>query len=75
MIGRLTRKERQLVALMATGKSTKAIAAELGTCSRAVELRRRRVMVKLGFNSSLELLRFAILAWQGRNQTLNFAEL
>ena len=44
-------------------KSTKAIASELGVCPRAVELRRRGVMNKLGLKSSLELLRFAMLAW------------
>jgi FixJ family two-component response regulator len=60
----LTHKERQLVSLIATLKSTKAIAAELGVCSRAIELRRRGAMSKLGLKSSLELLRFAILAWQ-----------
>ena len=58
-IARLTRKERQLVSLVASAKSTKAIASELGICSRAVELRRRGVMDKLGLKSSLELLRFA----------------
>ncbi len=60
----LTRKERQLVGLVAAAKSTKAIASELNICARAVELRRRGVMDKLGLNSSLELLRFAIVACQ-----------
>src|SRR5208283_4895912 len=36
----LTCKERQLVNLVASAKSTKAIAAELSICSRSVELRR-----------------------------------
>ena len=63
-IALLTRKERQLVGLVACAKSTKAIAAELSICNRAVELRRCAVMDKLGLNSSLELIRFAVLACQ-----------
>ncbi len=70
----LTRKERQLVSLVASAKSTKAIAAELRICSRAVELRRRGVMDKLGLKSSLELLRFCILAWQECRHSLGSAE-
>jgi FixJ family two-component response regulator len=73
-IARLTRKERQLVSLIASAKSTKTIAAELRICSRAVELRRRGVMDKLGMTSSLELLRFAILAWQEYSHYLDSAD-
>jgi len=71
----LTRKERQLVILVASAKSTQAIASELSICSRAVELRRRGVMEKLGLKSSLELLSFALLACQECSNYLNFAEL
>jgi FixJ family two-component response regulator len=74
-IAMLTRKERQLVSLVATAKSTKAIAVELVLCCRAVELRRRGVMGKLGLKSSLELLRFAMLAWQECSDYLNPVEL
>jgi two-component system response regulator DctR len=74
-IALLTSKERQLVSLVACAKSTKAIASELGICSRAVELRRRGVMDKLGLKSSLELLRFAMLAWQEFSHDVDFAEL
>jgi FixJ family two-component response regulator len=73
-IAKLTYKERQLVSLVASAKSTKAIASELRICSRAVELRRRGVMQKLGMKSSLELLRFAILAWQDCTSALEMAE-
>jgi len=59
---RLTEKERELVSLVATARSTKSIASVLDICPRAVELRRRRVMEKLGLLSSLELLRYAVLA-------------
>ena len=74
-IARLTRKERHLISLAAAAQSTKAIAAELGICSRAVELRRRGVMGKLGLKSSLELLKFAILAWHVCGDDLDSAEL
>jgi len=73
-IAMLTRKERELVSLVAAAKSTKAMAAELDICSRAVELRRRAVMDKLGFKSSVELLRFAMLAWQEFSYFLESAE-
>ncbi len=61
-IATLTRKERQLLGLLATASSTKAMSAELSIGARAVELRRRGVMEKLGVDSSLELMRFALLA-------------
>jgi len=69
-IALLTQKERQLVSLVASAKPTKTIAAELNICSRAVELRRRGIMKKLGLKTSLELLRFAVLAWPEFNQDI-----
>jgi len=63
-IASLTRKERQLLGLLATTSSTKAMSAELSIGARAVELRRRGVMDKLGLESSLDLMRFALLARQ-----------
>jgi FixJ family two-component response regulator len=71
----LTRKERQLVGLLASAKSTRAIAAELSICSRAVELRRRGIMDKLGLKSSFELLKFALLVWHEWRHCLDAAEL
>ena len=63
-IAMLTNKERRFVGLLAEARSTKAIASHLSISSRAVELRRRSVMDKLGFTSTIELLRFALLAQQ-----------
>ncbi len=60
----LTLKERRFVGLLAEARSTKAIASHLSISSRTVELRRRSVMDKLGFDSSVELLRFALVARQ-----------
>ena len=66
-IAMLTAKERQLLGLIANGRSIKAIASELNICARAAELRRRGIMDKLGLKSSFELLRYAMLAWQECN--------
>jgi two-component system response regulator DctR len=61
-IAMLTYKERRLVCLLATAPSNKSISEELSICARAVELRRRAVMEKLGLESPMELVRFALLA-------------
>jgi len=74
-IAMLTRKERQLVSLMAHAKSTKAIASKLNICSRTVELRRRGIMDKLGVNSFRELIKFAVLSWREFSHYLDSADL
>jgi FixJ family two-component response regulator len=61
-VAALTQKERQVVQLLAEGKSIKAMARSLDLCVRAVELRRRGLMEKLDLHSPLELMRFSILA-------------
>ena len=61
-IATLTHKERKLVRLLATATSNKSISEELSICARAVELRRRAVMEKLGLESPMELVRFALVA-------------
>jgi FixJ family two-component response regulator len=58
----LTRKERQVLELIAQGYSGKAVAAALELSVRAIELRRNRLMNKLGVRTSLELMRFAVIA-------------
>ena len=58
----LTRKERQVLELIGQGRSSKAMAAELELSVRAIELRRNGLMKKLGLHSSLELMRFAVIA-------------
>ncbi len=59
-VASLTAKERHVLELIGRGKSVKAIAAELGLCLRAIELRRSSLMKKLGVCSSMELMRFAV---------------
>ena len=58
----LSGKERQVLRLVAEGKSTKAMAVNVDVSVRAVELRRRSLMEKLDLKSRMDLIRFAILA-------------
>ncbi len=58
----LTCKERHFVGLLAESTSMKSIASKLSISSRAVEVRRRNVMVKLALRTTMELLRFALVA-------------
>jgi FixJ family two-component response regulator len=58
----LTAKERDVLRLIADGKSNQQIAAELHLGLRTVELRRANLIKKLSLKSPLELLHFALLA-------------
>ena len=49
----LTCKERHFVGLLAEAPSMKSIASKLSISSRAVEVRRRNVMTKLGLGTSM----------------------
>ena len=57
---RLTARERQVVRLAAEGKSNGAIAALLGIGVRTVETHRTKAMQKLGLESLVELVRYAV---------------
>jgi DNA-binding NarL/FixJ family response regulator len=57
---RLTPREIEVVRLLAEGKTNKQIAAALQIAVRTVETHRAKVMFKLGFHSSSELVRYAI---------------
>ncbi len=59
-VASLTAKEHQVLELIGRGKSVKAIAAELDLCLRAIELRRKSLMKKLGVVTSMELMRLAV---------------
>jgi two-component system, NarL family, response regulator NreC len=56
----LSRRERQILELVATGQSSSQIALELNICSRSVSNCRRRLMRKLGMASVAELTKYAI---------------
>jgi diguanylate cyclase (GGDEF)-like protein/PAS domain S-box-containing protein len=56
----LTHREREILKLIAEGKSSKEVAAILGTSATTVEGQRATLMQKLGFHSIAELVRYAI---------------
>jgi DNA-binding NarL/FixJ family response regulator len=56
----LSRRELQVLQLVATGKSLKEIAAELHLSERTVATYRSRLTEKLGVTSSVELARYAL---------------
>jgi len=55
----LTRRERQVFALVVTGMLNKQIAAELGVVEKTVKVHRARVMDKMRAGSVAELVRLA----------------
>ncbi len=56
----LTEREREVVQLIAEGKSTKEIAAILKISVKTVETYRQRTMDKLNINNIADLIKFAI---------------
>ena len=59
-LGRMTSRERQVVQLVAEGKSTKQVAALLGITPKTAEFHRARVMKKLNVHDVAGLVRYAI---------------
>lgn len=58
--GGLTPREREVVALIAAGKTTREIAAALGISLKTVETHRQRLMQKLGFHKAAEIVHYAV---------------
>jgi two-component system response regulator NreC len=58
--GRLTSRERQVVQLVAEGKSTKEVAALLGITAKTAEFHRARAMQKLDVHDVASLVRYAL---------------
>lgn len=56
----LTTRERQVIQLLAEGKTTKQIALQLHVSPKTVDSNRRQVMKKLGISSVAELTKYAI---------------
>jgi len=56
----LTGREREVLQLVAEGKSTKEIALELHVSTKTIEANRRQIMDKLGVNSVAELTKYAV---------------
>ena len=56
-VARLTAREREVMSLVADGKSSKVIALNLGISERTVELHRSRIMKKMSARSVADLVR------------------
>jgi DNA-binding CsgD family transcriptional regulator len=56
----LTDREREVLQLLAEGRTSKEVAAELGIGTKTADTHRANVMRKLGVRSLGELVRFAI---------------
>jgi DNA-binding NarL/FixJ family response regulator len=56
----LTVKEREVLQLIAEGKTIKKIALELNISTKAVEWRRSKIMQKLNMQNVVELVKYAI---------------
>ena len=56
----LTPREREVLQLIAEGKSTKQIASDLHVSTKAIESNRRKIMEKLNSNSVADLVKYAI---------------
>jgi len=56
----LSAREREVLALLADGLSTKEAAKQLFLSPRTVDNHAHRMMKKLGFHSRVELARFAV---------------
>jgi len=56
----LTGREREVLQLVAEGRSTKEIAMELHVSTKTIEANRRQIMEKLGMHSVAELTKYAV---------------
>jgi DNA-binding CsgD family transcriptional regulator len=65
MRNRLTSREREIVQLLAEGRSSKEVAVTLGISVKTAETHRANIMRKLELHSVSELVRYAV-----RNQII-----
>jgi len=59
-LGRLSAREREVLALTAAGHTSTEIGAQLDVSPKTVETYRSRIMAKLGFEHRSEVVRFAL---------------
>jgi len=59
-IAKLTKREKQILELIATGASSREIGADLGVSPRTVETHRARIKDKLGARNAADLVRIAL---------------
>jgi PAS domain S-box-containing protein len=62
MVFSLTERERQVLVLIADGKSTKEAAARLGISYKTADSHRSRILEKLGIHETASMVRYAIRA-------------
>jgi DNA-binding NarL/FixJ family response regulator len=60
LLATLTSREREVLQLVAEGKSTKQIASDLHVSIKTIEANRRQIMDKLDIHSIAELTKYAI---------------
>jgi len=65
-VASLSFKEEQVLRLIAEGKPNRVIAKELDLSLRTIEVRRNTLMKKVGVKTPEDLLRFALMACNGR---------
>jgi PAS domain S-box-containing protein len=58
----LTERERQVLVLIASGKSTKQAASQLGISYKTADSHRSRILEKLGVHETASMVRYAIRA-------------
>ncbi len=58
----LTERERQMLVLIAAGKSTKQAAAQLGISYKTADSHRSRILEKLGVHETASMVRYAVRA-------------
>jgi PAS domain S-box-containing protein len=62
MVFALTERERQVLVLIASGKSTKQAATQLGISYKTADSHRSRILEKLGVHETASMVRYAIRA-------------
>ncbi len=62
MVFSLTERERQVLVLIANGKSTREAATELGISYKTADSHRSRILEKLGVHETASMVRYAIRA-------------
>jgi PAS domain S-box-containing protein len=62
MVFSLTERERQVLVLIADGRSTKEAAARLGISYKTADSHRSRILEKLGIHETASMVRYAIRA-------------
>jgi DNA-binding CsgD family transcriptional regulator len=60
MVFSLTERERQVLVLIADGRSTKEAAARLGISYKTADSHRSRILEKLGIHETASMVRYAI---------------